>query len=114
MTIEEKFAAIERTLAHYDERLERVEEQLTQTKKALPGLQAVMKELEEASIVTSHMVALQGGVTKGQAQWLEELTKAQVKTDERFRETDERFRETGERIEKLVSAIGQWLNKSKE
>ena len=28
---------------------------------------------------------------------------------ERFRETDERFRQTDERIDKLVSAMGEWM-----
>jgi hypothetical protein len=30
-------------------------------------------------------------------------------TDQRFRETDQRFRDTDARIEKLVSAIGEFL-----
>jgi hypothetical protein len=32
-------------------------------------------------------------------------------TDERFRQTDERFRRTDERIDKLVSAIGEYIRK---
>ena len=32
-------------------------------------------------------------------------------TDERFRQTDERFRQTDERIDKLVSAIGEFMRR---
>jgi hypothetical protein len=37
------------------------------------------------------------------------LVEAQIKTEERFRETDHRFKETDARIDKLVSAIGEFI-----
>ena len=39
------------------------------------------------------------------------LTEAQIRTEERFRETDERSRQTDQRIDKLVSAIGEFVRK---
>ena len=38
------------------------------------------------------------------------LIEAQIRTEERFRETDKRFVETGDRIDKLVSAIGEFIH----
>jgi hypothetical protein len=116
MTIEERLAAVERELIHQREmqrlrevndtlaatRVGMVEDQLAQTEKVLPKLRNAMKELEEASIVTGELQARQGGVLKGHGQWLEELTQAQIKTEERFRETSDR-------IDKLVSAIGELI-----
>ncbi len=40
------------------------------------------------------------------------LVDAQIKTEQRFQQTDERFRQTDERIDKLVSAIGEWLRRN--
>ena len=40
---------------------------------------------------------------------MEVLAESQIKTEQRFRETDQRFRDTDARIEKLVSAIGEFL-----
>ena len=98
-----------------EERLEAIERQHA----VLPDLQAAMKELKETAIVTAHMQARQGGLQKSQAEWLEELTLSQARTDEQFRETDKqlretdkRLRETDERIDKLVSAIGELLRKN--
>jgi hypothetical protein len=119
MTIEERLAAVEQELIHQREmqrlrevndtltttRVGMVEDQLAQTEKILPKLRNAMKELEEASIVTGELQARQGGVLKGHGQWLEELTQAQIKTEERFRET-------GERIDKLVSAIGELIREN--
>ena len=116
MTIEERLAAVERELIHQREmqrlrevndtltttRVGMVEDQVAQAEKILPKLRNAMKELEEASIVTGELQARQGGVLKGHGQWLEELTQAQIKTEERFRETSDR-------IDKLVSAIGELI-----
>ncbi len=42
------------------------------------------------------------------------LLGSQMKTEERFRETDQRFRQTEERIDKLVSAIGEFIRRSEK
>lgn len=116
MTLEERVAAIERTLAHQQEmgklrqiaedlkssRAEHVEEQLDATKKVLPKLQAAMKELEEASAVTGHLQARQALLLKGHAEWLHSHDRA-------MKEIRENGRKIDERIENLVSAIGELI-----
>jgi len=81
-------------------------------KKVLPDLQAAMKELEEAAIVTAHLQSRQSAVLKDHGEWLEELTRAQVKTEERFSQVAEMSRQTDERIDKLVSAIGELIRRN--
>jgi hypothetical protein len=39
------------------------------------------------------------------------IADAQVENERRFRETDERFRQTDARIDKLVSAIGEYIRR---
>lgn len=77
---------------------------LAEVGKALPGLQSVMKELEEASIVTAALQARQANVLKGNTAWLEEHEKRMAALEARLAETEIRV---DERIEKLVSAIGE-------
>jgi len=125
MTIEERVTAVERELEHQRElqrlreagdalgkaRLELMEGQVKAADRVLPRLEMALKELEEASIVTSGLQSRQGGVLKGHAEWLEELTASHLKTQEQYKRTQEQFRETDKRIEDLVRAIGELIRK---
>ncbi len=125
MTIEERLAAVERELEHQREmaklraiaddlatsRVERVEGKLEGATKVLPRLQAAMKELEEASIVTAHLQARQAAMLKEHAEWLQSHDRAMSEMDKHRAEDRERGRALDERIEKLVSAIGEMLRK---
>jgi hypothetical protein len=64
-------------------------------------MQAAIKELEEAAIVTSHLQSRQTAMLKDHAEWLQSHDRAITDIRENGRMTDER-------IEKLVNAIGEF------
>ena len=119
MTTEERLTAIENELQHI--RTERTMEasmaQLTNTRhtlqdleirrlqeKTLPQLAVAIKELEEAAIVTAHQQAQLAAQAKDRTEWLQAHDRAIAEIRENGRATDAR-------IDKLVSAIGELLNR---
>lgn len=87
MTLEERVAAVERELAHLNEirglreineelaasQADRAEAQLAETRKALPKLEAAMKELEEASVVPAVQTSRHETRIKEHQEWQEQM-----------------------------------------
>lgn len=142
MTLEERVAAVERELQHQNDlrALREINENLaaaravqidaelgTIKKKVLPNLQAAMKELEEANIVTAGQTGRHETRIQEHQRWQEqmELSFARMASnlealDERMAAFDERIAEIAkadakrgaalhERIHELVSAIGELI-----
>ena len=73
-----------------EERVARLEESMASAFRAIEALTEKEAKLDEVIVL---------------------LTEAQIETQKKFQETDERFRRTDERIDKLVSAIGEFLRR---
>ena len=85
------------------------EERLTELERILKRAQKEHSVLSDAILVLN---ASQRGLeetTTAHKAWLEELTLAQARTEERWRETDERWRETDERFREMRD----WMQESR-
>jgi hypothetical protein len=73
-------------------------------------MQAAIKELEETAITMTHLQARHSELLKDHIEWLHTHDKAIAET----RQADaERGRALDERIQKLVSAIGEFIARQK-
>lgn len=73
----------------------------------MDDIRPALKELQDAAIVIAGIQARQAELLKDHAEWLAGHDKAMTEIREAGRNTDAR-------IERLVSAIGQWLLRQPE
>jgi len=126
MTIEERLDAVERELAHQNEmrglremndklaasQVERVQAQFAETRKALPRLEASMKELEDAAIVRNAQTLRHETRVQEHQQWLEEMELAFAKMAAQHIEFDQKMTQlaaaqllTEEKLQGLIDAL---------
>lgn len=68
-------------------------------------MEAAIKQLQEASVVMAALESRHATMMKDHAEWL-------VTHDKAIAEARDRDKATDERIEKLVSAIGEWIRRN--
>jgi formate dehydrogenase maturation protein FdhE len=70
----------------------------------IKALEQARRELEDALIVTAHLATRQSNLLREQAEYL-------ATHEQRIQKQEEHGRTLDERIDKLVSAIGEWIRR---